>query len=169
MASSGCVGGGGDENTPMQDGFSWVIEDQLAGMPRPGSSASLDDDLAFLTVQGIDLLVTLTSDALNPSFLAEYRIEALHLPVPDFHPPTLGQQLEFVEKVAGKLSDGGRVGVHCAAGMGRTGTLLATFLVYLGNTAEDAIARVRELRPGSIETVAQEAAIQVYSEYLQQD
>jgi len=89
--------------------------------------------------------------------------------VEDFHPPTLAQQIEFVEITKQVLDDGGRVGVHCAAGIGRTGTMLATYLVYLGSTADEAISRVRELRPGSIETKAQEEAIQAYYEYLRRN
>jgi atypical dual specificity phosphatase len=157
------------ESTGMQDGFSWVIDQRLAGMPRPGASTSLEDDAAFLAEQGIDLLISLTGGIPNPTVLADFEIELYHLPIEDFHPPTLSQQIEFVEKTAQALENGGRVGVHCAAGVGRTGTMLATYLVYLGRTAEDAIARVRVLRPGSIETVAQEASVKRYYEYLKQD
>jgi atypical dual specificity phosphatase len=153
----------------MQDGFSWVIEDQLAGMPRPGASASIEEDAAFLAEQGIDLLISLTVGIPNPDVLADFEIESYHVPVDDFQPPTLTQQIEFVEKTTQTVEGGGRVGVHCAAGIGRTGTMLATYLVYLGDSPDDAIARVRELRPGSIETSAQEAAIRAYYEYLQQD
>jgi len=152
----------------MQNGFSWVVDRQLAGMPRPGIGNRLEDDLAFLKEQGIDLLVSLTEDVLDSSLLAEHEIESLHLPVPDFHPPTLEQQIVFVEKTSQTLNDGGRVGVHCTAGIGRSGTMLATYLVHLGRSADDAIARIRELRPGSIETEAQEASIHAYQEYLQQ-
>ena len=116
---------------------------------------------------GIDLLISLTGGIPNPDVLADFEIDLFHLPVEDFHPPTLEQQIEFVEKTARRLAEGGRVGVHCAAGIGRTGTMLATYLVHLGSSADEAIARVRELRPGSIETMAQEKAIREYQEYLQ--
>ena len=58
------------------------------------------------------------------------------------------------------------VGVHCGAGMGRTGTFLAAYLVSQGMTAHDAIAEVRRLRPGSIETPAQERAVAQYEASL---
>ncbi|MFC1639462.1 dual specificity protein phosphatase family protein [Gemmatimonadota bacterium] len=150
----------------MQNGFSWVVDQQLAGMPRPGTGTSLEGDLTFLAEQGIDLLISLTEKALDASALAEAQIESLHLPVPDFRPPALDQQIEFVERTSQKIRDGGRVGVHCTAGMGRSGTMLATYLVFLGSPPGEAIAKVRELRPGSIETAEQEDAIRAYYEYL---
>jgi atypical dual specificity phosphatase len=78
------------------------------------------------------------------------------------------QIVEFVENASNKLANGERVGVHCTAGMGRTGTMLASYLVYQGSTAQEAIAKIRELRPGSIETAEQEEALQAYYEYLRQ-
>lgn len=52
------------------------------------------------------------------------------------------------------------VAVHCALGFGRTGTMLACYLVKeRGLAAGDAIAEVRRLRPGSIETYEQEKAV----------
>lgn len=52
------------------------------------------------------------------------------------------------------------VAVHCALGFGRTGTMLACYLVKeRGLAAGDAIAEIRRLRPGSIETYEQEKAV----------
>ena len=49
--------------------------------------------------------------------------------------------------------------VHCAAGLGRTGTLAAQLLVLQGVAPDEAILRVRQARPGTIETPAQEQAV----------
>ena len=54
---------------------------------------------------------------------------------------------------------GGAVAVHCAAGLGRTGTLAAQMLVAQGIDPDQAIADVRRARKGSIETKAQEQAV----------
>lgn len=169
FAVAGCAGESTSEVTVMQHEFSWVIENQLAGMPRPGTDSDIEHDVAFLERKQIDLLVSLTDDVPGASLLADHGIEAIHIPVRDFQPPTLQQILRFVDATSSTLANGGRVGVHCTAGMGRTGTMLATYLVALGSTAEEAIARVRELRPGSIETTEQEEAIRAYEAYLQDE
>jgi atypical dual specificity phosphatase len=58
--------------------------------------------------------------------------------------------------------------VHCGAGLGRTGTLLACYLVSTGLRPDQAIARVRCVRPGSVETRAQEAAVEAFGQRARQ-
>ena len=54
------------------------------------------------------------------------------------------------------------VAVHCLAGRGRTGTVLAAYFVHRGLSAREAIQKVRDLRPGSIEVPEQEDAIRAF-------
>lgn len=144
-------------------GFSWVIADQVAGMPRPGSSRPLDQDLAYLREQGVDVLVSLTETPTDPTALSRYNITPLHIPVQDFHAPTQDQLDLYVKSVKGWMSEGRAVGTHCGAGLGRTGTFLAALFVSQGMSAGAAISEIRKMRPGSIETADQEAAIQEFA------
>ena len=63
--------------------------------------------------------------------------------------------LTFLEASEGN----GAVAVHCYAGQGRTGTLLACAFVNQGMSAEEAIRIVRAKRRPSIDTLVQEQVI----------
>lgn len=54
------------------------------------------------------------------------------------------------------LACGGRVLIHCRGGIGRSGMLAARLLVESGVPAADAMAEVRAVRRGAVETRAQE-------------
>ncbi|CAO4184753.1 ADP-ribosylglycohydrolase family protein [Methylorubrum populi] len=86
-------------------------------------------------------------------------IDWLHLPIPDVSTPTDEFEAAWVtvgEGLRSRLRNGFNVVVHCKGGLGRGGTIAARLLVELGADPEDAIRRVREARPGAIETVEQE-------------
>jgi atypical dual specificity phosphatase len=135
------------------------VQDTLAGLARPRV-----EDLPFLVEQKIAVLISLTTIPPDPAAVLAAGIEPVHLPIEDFCAPTYEQQVTFVQTVARAREQGLRVGVHCAAGLGRTGTMLATWLVAEGLPAEQAIAQIRRLRPGSIETAEQEAAVEGFAE-----
>lgn len=139
------------------NGFSWVIENEIAGMARPQLRA--DALWEWLAGQGIGLVVSLTRDAPDAGLLARFGVDLAHLPVPDFTPPTPAGIDEFLEKAHFYRHEGKSIVVHCGAGMGRTGTMIACYLVGKGMSAADAIEIVRQARPGSIETLAQEECV----------
>ena len=85
-------------------------------------------------------------------------------PVPDFAAPTMEQTRRMVSFIDEQTAAGKPVAVSCYAGVGRTGTVLACYLVHRGAAPEDAVRRVRELRPGSIQTRGQEEAVHQYAE-----
>jgi len=56
--------------------------------------------------------------------------------------------------------------VHCGAGLGRTGTVLACYLISRGLCAEHAIDRVRDARPGAIEAINQIAFVYYFERLI---
>lgn len=130
-------------------GFSFVIDGRVAGMSRPDR-----DGVALLREAGFRGIISLTESPLAADMVRE--LEYLHLPVADYTAPTLAQlehACRFIDYVKGPVA------VHCFAGIGRTGTVLAAYLVWVGLEAVAAIERVRRLRPASIETPGQESVI----------
>jgi atypical dual specificity phosphatase len=150
-----------DSDVPTR--FSWIVDGELAGLAHPATGLGLAWNIQYLVDSGVTTLFTLTVTALDPSILASYPVTSVHLPVKDFTAPTIEQLNQFIATTSDALAGGGSTAVHCAAGLGRTGTFSAVYLVHKGMTAAQAIAKVRELRPGSIETSAQEAAINDYA------
>ena len=104
-------------------------------------------------------MVTLTTDPLDVDVVEGAGIHSVHIPVHDFKAPKVAQLQKFAKLADRYVDAGDAVAVHCTAGVGRTGTFLAAYLVAHGKTAKEAIDGVRELRPGSIETDEQEAVI----------
>src|SRR5689334_14065583 len=106
--------------------FYWLIEDVLAGCSRPGGlSGSIDGDLSLLAERGIGALLSLTETPLPADALERHGLLGLHLPVDDFHAPTSAQMLEAIAFLDDARMRGEAVAVHCLAGQGRTGTVLA--------------------------------------------
>lgn len=138
----------------MPYGFSWVDPQFLAALGRPDEA-----DLAWLRDQGVQVVITLTEHPLPRSWVNDAGLMAVHIPVPDMDAPSGRQLRAAVDTIERAKKSGMGVAVHCAAGKGRTGTVLAAYLVTQGMTAGEAIRKVRELRPGSIETFEQERAV----------
>jgi atypical dual specificity phosphatase len=136
-------------------GFSWIEKPLLAAMGRPNSL----EELQWLRQQGIEILVSLTEEPPARQWINEAGLMLFHVPVEDMQPP--GQdQLEKTIAAIGRAHERQMgVGVHCGAGLGRTGVILACYFVTKDLSAKNAVARVRRLRPGSIETDEQEETV----------
>lgn len=140
-------------------GFTWIEKGQLAALARPAAPEELD----WLRRQGIDLLISLTEDPPNQRWVNDAGLLPMHVPVIDMEAPTQEQLDRCVSSIVKANERNMGVAVHCGAGLGRTGVVLACYFVMKGLTAENAIARVRRLRPGSIETEDQEQAVKEFA------
>jgi len=88
----------------------------------------------------------------------------LCLAVPDGGAPTMEQAEEFVRFVTEQRAAQRPVAVHCEAGVGRTGTLLATYLIAQGENATAAIQRVRAVEKVAVGAPRQIHFLEQYAE-----
>lgn len=149
-------------------GFSWLVPGRLAGTPWPGVVHSMDEDLQALRRCGVTTLITLTENNLEQAPLLRHGMRNLHLPVYDREPPTVAQIQMLLARMSAMLKRGEVLAVHCLAGQGRTGTVLAAWLVREGLTAEEALRRVRLIDAQYVQSQAQEALLHTYEETLLQ-
>jgi atypical dual specificity phosphatase len=148
------------ERTALPRNFSWLIESKLAGCARPESEAELHGLMSV----GVKAIISLTGTPLYPEPVNRLGFEYLHSHISGAPSPIqLHEIIQFIEEQNAQSKP---VLVHCAEGKGRTGTVLAAYLVYKGLSADDAIKKVREERPGSIENLDQENAIRIFERTL---
>lgn len=136
--------------------------------PIPGKSGDLGADVRVIAAWGATEVVTLTEAhelettgamALGMR-LADVGATWHHLPIVDYQIPAEGEGQEWAASCAEwarKVRGGARILIHCKGGCGRSGMVLLRVLVESGEHPEDALARLREVRPCAVETDAQMA------------
>ncbi|XP_061908729.1 protein tyrosine phosphatase domain-containing protein 1 [Entelurus aequoreus] len=102
----------------------------------------------------------------NPEAFMRNNIYFYNFGWSDYGVANLTTVLDMVKVMAFALQEG-KVSVHCHAGLGRTGMLLACFLAYTTRmTANQAILYVRAKRPGSIQTRGQLSCVRDFVRFL---
>ncbi|WP_099490515.1 cyclin-dependent kinase inhibitor 3 family protein [Stenotrophomonas maltophilia] len=140
---------------------------------------NLDLDLGVIRSWGARYLVTL----IEPWEFEELRISSLPqraaelglvwhgLPITDGAAPD-GRLLERWRTLgpmfSAELLDGAKIVVHCKGGLGRAGTVASMLLLEsrAASNGDDAMAKVREVRPGAIETQEQESFIRAWADHV---
>ncbi len=148
------------------NGFSWLVPGRLAGTPWPGVVHDMDMDLKALSRCGVTMLITLTEKDFPQDALARHGLKNFHLPVYDHEPPTVAQIQMLLARMSAAMRRGEVLAVHCLAGLGRTGTVLAAWMVREGLTAEEALRRVRLIDAQYVQSQAQEALLYEYENAL---
>jgi atypical dual specificity phosphatase len=136
-------------------GFTWIDKPLLAALAFPESL----EDCLWLREQGIEVLLSLSEDPPRRGWINEAGLMLVHVPVEDMEAPTQEQLDRCLDAIARAHEHQMPVAVHCTAGLGRTGVILACYLVTKGMSAKNAVARIRRMRPGSVETAEQADAV----------
>ena len=143
--------------------FAWCVPGVLAGGPHPDRMGGVAALIEELRDQGIGAILSVYEAPLNEPELAALGLRYLWQPTPNFTPPPdLAAACRFID-------DGRAAGfatlVHCWAGWGRTGTVLAAYLLHLGKarTALEAVHQVRACYdPNAVESPGQIAALRAF-------
>ncbi|XP_025267437.1 protein tyrosine phosphatase domain-containing protein 1 isoform X1 [Camponotus floridanus] len=159
----------------------WVTDDVLA-MARPNTTQIVKKDI-IAQFQGwsIKTIINLQTpgehascgDPLeesgftyDPNIFMKNNIYYYNFALKDYGDATMGKLLDMVKVVAFAVQEG-RVAIHCHAGLGRTGVLIACYLIYsLRVRANDAIRFVRMKRPSAIQTRGQILCIQEFEHFV---
>ena len=128
---------------------------RLAQMARPRSGDWLSDEITGWQLAGINTVVSLLEfhevrelELIDePSLCASRGIDFLALSIPDRSTPhSLRATLALVDELVKRLRDGEGVGVHCRAGIGRSGLVSACVLLRLGVPFNDVFPMLSRAR-----------------------
>jgi len=143
--------------------FSWLIEGKVAGSARPENETQLE----WLRNEGLRAIVCLNMERpLSGEQVKNHGFEYAFIPVRDFSAPTIEDISKFVNFVDIMLEQNNPVVVCCGAGIGRTGTMLAAYLVSRCHSPEKALEKVREKRGIGVESYVQREAIFRYASFF---
>jgi len=139
--------------------FIWIYNrglSYLTGVPRLHRSRITEQvyvgsqfnqhGLEVLRREGISAVVNMRierDDAEAGLLLEEY----CYLPTIDDEAPSEAHIDEGIQFIRRMVSEGRKVYIHCAGGIGRAPTMAAAYFIAEGASVEEAIARIQDVRP----------------------
>ncbi|XP_012340481.1 protein tyrosine phosphatase domain-containing protein 1-like [Apis florea] len=166
----------------IQNIFSHWVTDEVLAMARPNTAQIIKKDI-IAQFQGwsIKTIINLQTPGehascggpleesgftYDPNVFMKHGIYYYNFALKDYGDATMSKLLDMVKVVAFAVQEG-RVAIHCHAGLGRTGVLIACYLIYsLRVRANDAIRFVRMKRPSAIQTRGQILCIQDFEHFV---
>jgi atypical dual specificity phosphatase len=145
-------------------GFLWLKKGRLAGTPRPGVVHEIEYDLQALKRVGVTRLLSLTERAPEVEEMAAFGIGNVWSPIPDMQAPPIEQAVSICRQIDTLLEQQEVVAVHCRAGLGRTGTVLAAYLIWEGSSALSALEAVRKVEPRWVQSEVQVAFLESFAQ-----
>lgn len=94
-----------------------------------------------------DATHNLTFDTPPDGSPTDARASYCHLPTPDDEAPSMAHLAQGIAFIESALDSGGKVYIHCSAGVGRAPTMAAAYLIRRGYGADDALDLIRSARP----------------------
>ncbi|HVB12240.1 MAG TPA: dual specificity protein phosphatase family protein [Nitrososphaerales archaeon] len=129
---------------PMNFSF---IDEFVSGSACPMSKREVD---WLRKKKGIKAVLSLTEVPIKAEWVEGFDYK--NVPIRDHSIPTLAQLQESVNFVVSQAEMKHPLVVHCTAGKGRTGTVLASYKCQKYRlTAKESIEQLRLKRPGSVE------------------
>lgn len=154
----------GGHKEKNDSGFTWIIPGVIAGGRHPfHHSLSQENDLEYLREEGFGAIVSAVERPINKDYLNGF--EYLFVYTPDGYSNNLLEICKFIKTMEDKDIP---VFIHCLEGYGRTGTIIAAYLIYSNMlTVDEAIEYVRtSYHSAAIETSIQEAELHRLTIYL---
>ena len=127
---------------PIRENLWWVIPGKLAGVRKP-----MAEELTELQAAGIGAIVSVMDDPSNLDLYQRVNIPHLWLPTKGGTAPSRDQIQELENFVDSQNRLGHAVAVHCTSGRRRTGTMLASYLISVGSSYEEAMQTIQDANP----------------------
>jgi len=136
-------------------GFLWLKRGALAGTPLPGVFHDIEYDMKMLNRVGVTTLISLTTKPVDSNILKTFKVRGIWQAIKDMGAPSIEQAVQICQQIDQAIKNNEVVAVHCRAGLGRTGTVLATYLIWQGAAALEALNTVRDVEPRWVQSEEQ--------------